>query len=321
MRLPSAAFTLALACSIPPTVGTAQTAPWSEHYIVWAPHRDDPHPWRSDSHLIGRFTEPDYPDDVQVAFLNPDSARGGRHEAMWVTVIARDTATGRFLGILINPPDHLRNVQLGDNVVFEWNESTQFPVAILSHGGSYAAGWPLATSQSRPDSVLRDAVRAYRAGANGHNMPQIEECIRLLKSLRSTDLTTGSPEFSYVAYFTLGRCSAEKYATADAVAAFTSAVALAPDSLDSQMGLLAEYSVLANAPPAKLTIGSSAQWEAAFVNQLAEVRHRFAADTRTMQMLDWVLAAKAADDTTSMSAADLAKYHRIGFAVLRWKQR
>lgn len=289
--------------------------------MAWAPHNDAPHPWRKDPRLANRFTESGYPDDLQVIFPNPDSARGGKHEVMWVTVIAASISTGQYLGILINPPSYLQDVKLGDNVVFRWDERLNAPRAVTGMAGTYAAGWPSSTDSFKPDSILRAGVRAYRSGANGHNMPGIDECIAVLSRLSPGDLRARSADFQYIAAYTLGRCSAEKYATLEAVAAFRRAISIYPDSLDSQMGLLAEYSVLANTPPAKLTKGTEDEWERAFLTQLAEVRRRFATDTATLRSVDFILAPHAATDTTSLSAATLSKRHRIGFALLRWKQR
>jgi hypothetical protein len=89
---------IAISTSTIPT-RTVPIPPWRTHLMPWEWHSGLPAPWRSDPRLAGRFA-PGYDDDVQIVFLNPDSAAGKKHELMWVRVTAHDSASDEYLGIL-----------------------------------------------------------------------------------------------------------------------------------------------------------------------------------------------------------------------------
>jgi hypothetical protein len=150
---------------------------WRVHVTPWESTAEDARPWRSDARLAGR-SEPGYPDDFQVRFANPDSARGGKPEFMWVRTIAYDASADRFLGILINAPFVLRDPREGDNVAFSVRSSDG---QLLAEGAPRFAdaGWPAAPSPFT--TALRAGIRAYRDGHNGHTMPGIERCITTLQ--------------------------------------------------------------------------------------------------------------------------------------------
>ena len=59
-------------------------------------------------------------------------------------------------------------------------------------------------------AVLREGIRAYRAGNDGHNMPGIERCIEVLTPTMAAVPAGATPEERFVGHFVLGRCLAEK---------------------------------------------------------------------------------------------------------------
>ncbi len=73
--------------------------------------------WRDDAHLRGRFS-PQYLDDLEVDFLEGDPRKGGRRpERMWVTVLGRRSGIV-YRGLLINAPQQLTSVKLGQEILF-----------------------------------------------------------------------------------------------------------------------------------------------------------------------------------------------------------
>jgi hypothetical protein len=308
------------AVAIVTSSGLAQSPapPWRTQLVPWETHAGQPRPWRTDARLAGRAPE-DYPDDFQVVFPNPDSARGGLREIMWVRVIAHHAPSDQFLGILLNQPHHLTTVQQGDNVAFTIDRPEGFLVA-LGAPDYAAAGWPARTT-SALSATLLEGIGAYRAGANGHNMPGIERCIAVLApAVRSMPATIPADE-RFVAHFVLGRCQAEKYVTEDAVAQFRAAVALRPDDVDAHMALLAELSVMVHKRPGTLPADAEARWERDFVEQLAVVRRRFGSDREVTQVLAMVFDPSQEAEVDSTWRPHIARLRRVGYAVFRWKRR
>jgi hypothetical protein len=291
---------------------------WRTQLIPWDMYGVERRPWRDDRRLAPHVA-PGYPDDFRVLFANPDSARGGRHEIMWVRVIAADSATGEFLGVLLNQPDFLRSVARGDNVVFRAGPKSDLPTAVGAPGYS-DAGWP-ATRAPSFLSTLRDGLRAYRAGNNGHNMPAIERCIEILTPAMSAKPASATREQRFVGHFVLGRCLAEKYETERAVQQFRAAIALDSTDLAAQMALLAELSVMTHQLPGKLPAATEAQWERDFVEQLRVVRARFGRDERVTEVLAMVFDPAQESDLDDVWKPHAAKLRRVGYAVFRWKQR
>lgn len=298
----------------------AQGEPWAESYRLWRVRGDEPAPWRSDPRLMQGFTAEGYPHDLLVGFMNPDSATGGQHEAMWVSVIGYDRRTDHFLGILINQPRFLRNVRVGDNVTFAWNPKG-WPEAIITAEGSYASGWPRSVLRTAFDSTLREGIRQYRAGSNGQNVPELDACIRTLTPLADGTTTLPSGDAAFLVHFVLARCLAETYATIRSLDHFRRAAALGPDSLDAQMGALAELSVLVHTPDSLRTAGTRAEWDVAFADQLALVLRQFGRNPDVVRILSFIMNPRSPADTIGLSAEERARRSRVGFAVMRWKQR
>ena len=282
--------------------------------MPWETHAGQPRPWRDDPRLRGK-NEPGYPDDFQVSFANPDSAHGAVPELMWVSVIAYDPTTDLFLGILLNQSFFLRSVQEGDNVVFRIDAKRDFPLAI--GGPDYAAaGWPPSRSGVF-GATLRDGVRAYRAGNNGHNMQGIERCIAVLSPAMRNAPSNSTRDEQFVGHFILGRCLAEKYETLRAIEQFRAAIALEPDDADSHMALLAELSVITHTPPGDEDV----RWEREFVEELAIVRQKFATYDGVAQVLAMIFDPTLDKDTAPESQIRAEKWRRVGYAVFRWKHR
>jgi hypothetical protein len=313
---------LLLAVSVCPPAAGAQASgapPWRSRLVPWQSRAGQERPWRSDWRLA-RYVAPGYPDDFQVVFANPDSARGAQHEIMWVRTIAEDPATGLFLGILLNQPRELKSVAEWDNVAFRAGAGGGPPVA--AGAPDYGdAGWPAGTRSSVFFPVLREGIRAYRAGNNGHNMPGIVRCIEVLAPAMGAVPAGTSPDERFVGHFVLGRCLAEKYETERAVEQFRAAIALDPGDLDAHMALLAELSIMTHKRPGELPAAEEARWERAFLEQLREVRARFARDERVAQILRMLFDPAHEAELQPDWKPHVAKLRRIGYAVFRWKQR
>lgn len=302
---------------LPPCGAQAPAPPWRGRLMPWQTHAGQPRPWREDPRLAGRAA-PDYPDDFQVAFLNPDSARGGRHEAMWVRAIAYHPASDLFLGILLNQPDFLRSVQEGDNVVFRIDPSG-YPVAVGAPDYG-VAGWPAGTTDAF-SAALRAGLRAYRAGNDGHNMPAIDRCIAVLAPAIQRVPPAATRDARFVGHYVLGRCLAERYTTEQAAGQFRAALALDPDDVDAHMALLAELSVMTHRRPGTLPPAEEARWERAFLEELAVVRRRFATADGVAQVLAFVFDPSQEAQVDTVWRPHLAKLRRVGYGVFRWKQR
>jgi len=312
---------LATALGMPDRLAAqAKSVPlWQTRPIWWGPTAEEPHPWRADPRLK-RFGEPGYPDDFQVFFANPDSAQGKQNEVMWVRVIAADSATDLYLGILINQPDYLSNLSEGDNVVFRAHDSGALPTAVSTP--SYRdAGWPIASRASAYLATLRVGILAYRAGNNGHNMPRIEQCIAVLTPLMEAVPTTASADERFDGHYVLGRCLAEKYVTERAIAEFRSAIAINPNDLNAQMALLAELSIMTHKGPKELSADDDARWEREFLDQLQVVRTRFGDAPIVKRILSFVFDPSEEANLSPEAKAQLPKLRRVGYAIFRWKQR
>ncbi|HVI72043.1 MAG TPA: hypothetical protein VM656_11205 [Pyrinomonadaceae bacterium] len=238
---------------------------------------------------------------------------------MWVTVIAYDSITDQFLGVLGNRPRALFDVVQFDNVAFRWDESLKWPLAIANDGTYPAAAWPRdALADSTRNRLVR-AIRSYRAGMIGHDVSAFDRCVSDLELLTPWPGTTR--EETFLQTFLLGRCFSERGETLRAISQFRRAVRVSPDSIDAHVALLAEYSVMAHRPQLEPTEGTEKDWENVFLNELAFVRERFQSNAELMRILDWLFERAAGGDLTGLTSEQLAKRKRVGFAILRWRQR
>lgn len=309
--------------AIAPRVSAAQAhqtthePPWRTQLMPWETHAGQPRPWRLDPRLARR-SEPGYPDDFQVWFPNPASTNGLPLEGMWVRATAYDPTTDLFLGVLLNRPDMIHTVQAGDNVVFRVDTAGGGLRAVGAPNFA-DAGWPTAADAFTP--VLRDGLRHYRLGNNGHVMPEIERCIDVLTPAIGTVAASATPEEQFVGHYVLGRCLAEKYDTERAMEQFRAAIALEPDDADSHMALLAELSLQAHQRPPKVSPEEQARSEKAFLDELAVVRARFMDRDGVRQILSLVFDPAQEASVNPAWQSDIPRLRRIGYGVFRWKQR
>jgi hypothetical protein len=287
--------------------------------MPWVTHAGQPSPWRTDRRLTSYF-EQGYPDDVLVRFGAADSLQGQKPEAMWVTITAYDSASALFLGILGNQPFTLPGLSERDNVVFRIHPQWKRPVAVAFNGSYRDAGWP---TSAVPEffARLREGIRAYRLGNNGHNVPEIERCISILTPLMDSVPSAVRSDENFVGHYVLGRCFSEKYQTEAAIRQFRAAISLDTNDLDSHMALLAELSVMTHHPPGQLSPADEARWEREFLDELVVVRSRFAQDPGVEQVLGLLFAPTSEATVDSLWRPYVAKLRRVGYAVFRWKQR
>jgi len=299
--------------------GPQHEPPWRYHLMPWLTHAGQPRPWRTDRRLTS-YVEQGYPDDVLVLFGAADTLQGQKPEAMWVTITAYDSASSLFLGILGNQPFNLSGLSERDNVVFRINPQWKRPVAVAFNGSYRDAGWP---TSAVPEFFvrLREGIRAYRLGNNGHNVPEIERCISILTPLMDSVPFAARSDENFVGHYALGRCFAEKYQTEAAIRQFRAAIALDTNDLDSHMALLAELSVMTHRRPGQLSPADEARWEREFLDELSIARSRFAQDVGVEQVLGLVFDPASEATVDSLWRPYLPKLRRVGYAAFRWKQR
>ncbi len=287
--------------------------------MLWEWYTGQPAPWRADPRLGGRFA-PGYKDDVQVLFLNPDSAAGKRPELMWVRIIAYDSVGGQYLGILLNQPDVVSTVGEIDNVVFGYDPARGYPTAVMLDGRYDTAGWP---SSAAPAffARLRDGIRAYRKRENSIDKPSVDRCIAVLTPAMSNVPAAARPDERFVGHYVLGRCLSEEYKTEAAAEQFRAAIAIDSTDYDAHMALLAELSVMTHKRPGTQSPADDARWEQAFLTELAVVRGRFADRPAVQQTLEYVFNPALETQLDSVWRGSIPKLRRVGYVVFRWKQR
>jgi hypothetical protein len=319
-RLPALQYlVLIVLCASPETARAQAVPPWKAQLMPWETHAGQPRLWRDDRRLSGRAA-PGFLDDFPVVFANPDSARGGLHEIMWVRVIAYDRPSDLFLGILLNQPDYLKSVLAGDNVVFRAEPTLDAPARAVG-GPEYAeAGWP-ASAVPAYFVTLRDGIRTYRNGHNGHNVPEIERCIRTLAPAIQAIPAAARPDERFVGHYIFGRCLAEAYHTEQAMEQFRAAIAVDSTDADAHMALLAELSIMTHRPPGKLPAEEEARWEREFLEELAIVEDRFAADGGVAQLLGFIFDPALEAKLDPAWQPHREKLRRVGYATFRWKRR
>jgi len=293
--------------------------PWRTYLMPWLTHAGQPRPWRTDRRLAG-YVEQGYPDDVLVLFGGADSLKGQKAEGMWVTVTAYDSTSGLFLAVLRNQPYAPLGIDEDDNVVFRIHPQLKRPVAVAFNGSYGDAGWTPTAAQGF-FAMLRQGIRAYRLGNNGHNPPEIDRCISLLTPSMETAPSSARRDEAFVGHFTLGRCLAEKYQTEVAIRHFRAAISLDTNDLDSHMALLAELSVMTHHRPGELAPGDEQRWERDFLEELAIVRSQFGQDPGVQQVLTMLFDPAGEASVDSVWRPYLPKLRRVGYGVFRWKQR
>jgi hypothetical protein len=283
----------------------------------------DARPWRKDSRLAGLFHSAEFPDDIDVVFEVKDSRPP--LEVMWVTVLAYDPGSDRFLGQLLDAPYAVATAHKGDNVVFRVAAPGAIRIANVpgrdrwcvaedDGRGFGAQGWPRRMTPFV--SAMSQGVRAYRLGNFGHNQPEIERCIAQLRPALSPEPTDAGRRDLQLANFVLARCLSEKYLTAEAVTRFERAIALDPRDSYAQMGLIAELTVLVHSGEPNDAL---AKRKGQLVEDMARMRADFPNQTQALQLLDMFRDPKQAKP--GLSPGEIEEGKQIGFAVIRYKYR
>lgn len=288
------------------------TPPWQQDVILWQMQLPNDRPWRRHDSLQGKFHN-EYPDDLEVLFGDVVT---GKSERMWVGVIAFDEKCSEYLGVLLNSPDLIRTIREGDNVAFTVPHGVPYPVALAIADNYRKAGLPPMSPLAYFDAMA-DGLNQYRRGSFGHNPPGIESAIGYLRRAEEliTDETDATSKF--YRHFFLARCYAEKYETLAAIAEFQNAVSYRPADEDAQMGLLAEYSVLAHNHDARI---AAQGWAERFRAQLSVVRERFPPDSDGNKMLDELRAeAEIFDPEHPLTEEERRSIRSIGAGTFRWK--
>jgi hypothetical protein len=296
--------------------------PWQSQLMLWPKREGEAKPWRNDPRMKGRFAK-GYPDDIQVLFVNPAGSspdKPDKNEIMWVTIIEHDPKSDLFLGILINEPYYLQDVANQDNVVFHISPTSKYPVAVNRGQGHRAAAQPETKSPKFLEKVMA-GVRAYRQGNFGHNMPGVERCIEILSPAVHGIPATVNAEEHFILHFVLARCLAEKYETKEAIEQFKAAIAINPDDVHAQMGLLAEISLKVHWPAGKPEPKDQAIWDQAFLEQLDLIRTRFSSDEAVQATIHAIFDESRAQDLSKLSKSELERQRKFGFGIFRWKVR
>jgi hypothetical protein len=302
-----------------------QTAAVWEREVTAFPTVDPPgvRPWRKDPRLSGQFHSTEFPDDIEVVF-NVKGSLPPR-EVMWATVLAYDPVSDRFLGQLLDAPYAVHTVEKGDNIVFrvaapgEIRISNAPPrsrwcVAEDDGRGFGAQGWPRHVTPFV--SALEQGVRAYRLGNFGHNQPEIEHCVALLRPALAPEPTDASMHELQLGHFVLARCLSEKYVTKEAVTHFERAIALDPRDPYAEMGLIADLTVLVHSNEPKDALPN---WKERLVTEMTRMREDFPDQIQSLSLLDMIRDPARAKQ--GLSPAEIEEGKRIGFGVIRYKYR
>jgi hypothetical protein len=167
--------------------------------------------------------------------------------------------------------------------------------------------------------AMADGLNQYRQGSFGHNLPAIKSAIGHLR--RAEELITGETDATskFYRHFFLARCYAESYETRAAIAEFQRAVSHRPADEDAQMGLLAEYSVLAHSRDPRI---AAQGWAERFRDQASLVRERFPPDFDGNRMLDELRAeAEISDPKHQLTEEERRAIRNVGAGTFRWKMK
>jgi hypothetical protein len=293
------------------------SAPWRKDIILWPSQLPGDQSWRRHDRLQGRFHRDD-PDDLEVVFRN---RAGGRDERMWVGVIAYQAGPPEYLGILLNSPVLIGTIRQGDNVAFTFPEAAPYPLAVAMDGDYRRAGLPPMAPPAFRDAMA-DGLNQYRQGAFGHNQAGIAAAVESFVRAEGV-MTNETDEASrFARHFFLARCYAEQYHTLEAIREFQRAVTYRPDDEDAQMGLLAEYSVLAHRGPDKLPIGNPEYWAQQFETQVSVVKRRFSPEADGNRIIDELFSGEVPEEERrSLRKEQRDALHRIGPGSFRWKTK
>jgi hypothetical protein len=285
----------------PPHSADTPEPPWTSDVILWHGELGNETPWRDHPGLKPFLHSLEYPDDAKVAILRPIDETW---EIVWVRVIGYHPASGEFLGRMLNQPHAVPSVSQDDNIAFRFIEGATHPVGIDRGSGYARSAYP----SVEPDEVANSFIaglRRYRLGNLGHNPDSLVQAIPLLEA--TVRNATGSTSYTALFYthFYLGRCHAELYNTREAIYSFEAALEYRPVDPNANMGLLAEYSIMALSDNQE----ESREFAARFDQQEARIRELFLPDSGPVQSLD-VFRAEHPE------AESLA-----GIVSIRWKAK
>ncbi|AKQ65039.1 hypothetical protein A176_001951 [Myxococcus hansupus] len=272
--------------------------------------------WRGHPRMEGRFHE-EAADDIQAFFQHPESNDPMHNEVMWVTVIAHDAASDSFLGILLNAPRHLKDVQEGDNVVIHLPAEAELPFA--RDAGKGRLGWPVAAAGSFSETLIR-GVRSYRQGRFGHHPPGIQACIETLGPVLEPAPQSEPANLRALGHFVLARCLAEQYETVRAIHHFEQVLRLTPEDEYARLGLLAELSLLAHMRQDALPSGTEQEWESRYLAQVAVARERLQ-NRQALELLDVIFSQQEIESGDELTPEQLEKRRRVGAGAFRYKAR
>jgi hypothetical protein len=308
----------------------AQGPQWERELVVWQQEEVDARTWREDARLKGRF-HPKEKDDIQVVFLGPAGEGSPPPEVMWVTIIAHDKARDTFLGVLLNSPNDLKDVQEGDNVLFHGTPRRDERLLNLARAlgqsellmalapGPSRLGWPRAAPGSYLETLIR-GIRHYRQGRFGHVPAGIKACIDTLGPVLEPAAQDVPVDQRQLGHFVLARCLAEQYETLRAVQHFEQALHLNPKEVHARMGLLAELSLLAHLPQEKLPSGTEAQWEQRYLAEVAEARKHIQ-NVHALRLLDMLFNKQMIEEDPAEDPKAQEKRLRVGVGPFRYKAR
>jgi hypothetical protein len=268
-------------------------------------------PWRNHEQLKDKFHEK-YPDDLQVLFSPLNNP--GQNENMWVSIIEYDEDSNTYLGRLLNKPYFLKNVRQADNVIFKYDQSSKKAVAIPEGTSYWMAAVPKYVSEGYGKNLYK-GLREYRLGNFGNNMPEIRKCIKTLSKFTKEVSKFEVKEDAFLAFFLLGRCSAEAYQTELAIESFKSAIDYNPDDIDANLALLAEYSIAVHPPDFK----PKKKWEIAYSEHLSHLKENFSSNVKIKNVLDQLFKKKQLHEAEDLTDEEKEYRSAYDYGPFRYK--
>jgi hypothetical protein len=233
---------------------------------------------------------------------------------MWVSIIGYDEDSNTYLGRLLNKPYFLKNVRQADNVIFKYEQSSGKAVAIPDRTSYWMAAVPKYVADGYGRNLYK-GLREYRLGNFGHNMPEIWKCIKTLSKVTKEVSKCEVKEDAFLAFFLLGRCSAEAYQTELAIESFKSALHYIPDDIDANIALLAEYSVAVHSPDIK----PKKKWETAFSEHVSHLKENFSSNVFIKKTLDSLFNKEQLQEDENLTEEEREYRSKYGVGYFRYK--
>ncbi len=301
-------------------IKTAPEPVWRTQLTFWCDQNIEPVMERTGLSVLAHE---DTPDDVPVVFYREDI----EPEVMWVKVTCYDEANGHFMGTLINEPYHIRNLHHGDNVVFIYSkedcikapDGTCYPRAVTIDNSFTVPGLPGGSDITAFQEQIIKGRRAYVQGNFGHNQPEIEKSIKILKEALSNIPEDAADSDKFLAYFLLARCCAETYDTRLAIDSFRNALRYKPEDFHANMGLLAEYSIavwMKKDYPGE-------DWEQVFTDHMNILKEKFKDNPgfQSFYKMIYVDETERAVKKDGLTGEEKEMVEKFGPGTIRWKHR